>query len=132
MKQIIAVGAGGFLGAVLRYILGGWLQNLIAVPWLQAGTLGVNAVGCFLLGMLGGWAEHANLFNDSQRLFLLVGLLGGFTTFSTFSFETLGLLRQGQMGVSLANIVMQLTFGLLAVWAGFAISALKFGAPVNG
>ena len=130
MTQLIAVGAGGFVGAVLRHLMGGWLQKTIATPWLPVGTLGVNVLGCFALGILGGWAEYADFLNTSQRLFLLVGLLGGFTTFSTFSFETLALMRSGQISAGLANMGIQLAFGMLAVWGGFALSAFKL-APAS-
>ena len=93
MRQIIIVGLGGFAGSILRYLVSGWVQRLADSALFPYGTLSVNVLGCLAIGLLGGWADNAELFSPSTRLFLLIGVLGGFTTFSTFGYETMALLR---------------------------------------
>jgi fluoride exporter len=124
MLKIILVGIGGFCGSVFRYLLSGWVQK---IPWLETfpwGTLTVNVVGCFLIGLFGGLAENRQLFSTEMRLLLFVGLFGGFTTFSTFGFETFSFMQDGQWLGSLVNIGLQVIFGLIAVWAGYISSRL--------
>ena len=85
------------------------------------GTMAVNIVGCLAIGCLNGLAETRQMFAPEARLFLLVGLLGGFTTFSTFGYETLALLRDAEIGAALANVIVQVTIGLLCVWLGYGL-----------
>ena len=116
--QIFWIGAGGFLGAVSRFLATGTVQRLLgrsAFPW---GTFAVNISGCLLIGFLGGIGEGKNLFSDHARSFLFIGFLGGFTTFSTLGYETFGLFRDGQSLAALANMGLQLTLGLGAVACG--------------
>jgi CrcB protein len=87
---------------------------------LPFGTLAVNVIGCLLIGLLGGLAETREIMHPNARMFVMVGILGGFTTFSTFGYETFALGRDGQSLMALANIGMQIVFGLVAVWAGYA------------
>ena len=89
--QMILVGLGGFFGSGLRFALGGWVQRLFPYSQMPLGTMTVNVVGCLLIGFLGGLAEQRQLMDTGLRLFLLVGVLGGFTTFSTFAYESLAL-----------------------------------------
>jgi CrcB protein len=91
------------------------------VPW---GTLVVNVAGCFAIGLLGGLADTRGVLTASARLFLLIGVLGGFTTFSTFGYETLGLLREQALARAFLNVGLQLALGLGAAWAGLALSRL--------
>lgn len=124
MLKIFLVGMGGFFGSVFRYVLSGFFQR---IPWLETfpwGTLIVNVLGCFLIGLFGGLAEDRQLFSVELRLMLFVGLLGGFTTFSTFGFETFSFIQDGQWLSSLVNICLQIGLGLLAVWAGYISSQL--------
>ncbi len=86
------------------------------------GTLAVNLVGCLLIGFLAGLAEFRGLFSPEIRMFLLIGVLGGFTTFSTFGYETYQLLRDGQMHFAITNICMSVVLGILGVGAGFALA----------
>lgn len=120
--QTAVVGAGGFVGAVMRYGLAGWVHGggrTHAFPW---GTLAVNVTGCLLIGVLGGVTESRSLFSPEMRVFLFIGLLGGFTTFSTFGFETLMLLRDADFMRAGANIIGHLIVGLGAVWLGLALA----------
>src|SRR3982751_1953988 len=101
MRQLLAVGFGGFVGSVLRFKLGGFILQQ-SVNWrFPLSTFAVNVTGCFVIGVLGALAEHRDVFTPDVRLFLFTGLLGGYTTFSAFGFEGFYLLRRGelQMGV---------------------------------
>ena len=124
MLLIALIGTGGFLGAIMRYLVEGRIQDLLRNPSFPYGTLGVNIIGCLLIGLLAGLAESRQLFGAEARGFLLVGLLGGFTTFSTFSYETLALARDGQAIAALANVSLQVVLGFAAVWAGYGASRL--------
>ena len=84
------------------------------------GTLVVNVSGCFLIGLLGGLVESRQMFGPDLRVFLLIGVLGGFTTFSSFAYETLALARDAEFARALLNIAAQLLLGLGAAWFGFA------------
>jgi len=118
------VGAGGFVGSVLRFWVSGAVYALSAAPRLPWGTLAVNVAGCFAIGLLGGLADSRGLLTASARLFLLIGLLGGFTTFSTFGYETLALLREQALARAFLNVGLQLTLGVTAAWVGLAASRL--------
>jgi len=122
MENIILVGAGGFFGSVFRYVLGGWVYSLIRTPLFPYGTLAVNLLGSFLIGFLGGLSESRQVFSPESRLFLFIGVLGGFTTFSSFGFETFALARDGEMLAAAGNILAQVVFGLGAVWLGNVLS----------
>jgi CrcB protein len=119
MKIILAIGTGSFLGGVLRYLFSQSIQSrfLYAFPF---GTLTVNIVGCFLIGIVFGISERGNMSHE-WRLFLAVGLLGGFTTFSAFSNETVGLLRDGQFFYASAYILASVALTLVATFLGFSL-----------
>ncbi|GAA4303142.1 fluoride efflux transporter CrcB [Nibribacter koreensis] len=119
MKMILAIGLGSFVGGISRYLLSLAIQSKagLAFPF---GTLGVNLIGCFLIGLVFGLAEKGNLSNE-WRLFLATGVLGGFTTFSAFSYETVALLRDGQLGYAATYIAASVFIGLLATFAGLSI-----------
>ncbi len=125
MRNIIFVGLGGFAGSVLRYLVSGWVQKLSGTPFFPYGTLGVNVLGCLLIGLLGGWADNTELFSPPVRLFLLLGLLGGFTTYSTFSYESMALLRDRQTLAAAAYVGLHLILGFGAVALGYGLSNLK-------
>jgi CrcB protein len=117
LERTLVVGTGGFLGASARYLLGGvvyrWLPATF--PWA---TFVINVTGCFGIGFLAVLAEERMLLGPGARLFLMVGVLGGYTTFSTFGYETIALLRDGSLGAASLNVLGQVALGLLAVWAG--------------
>jgi CrcB protein len=122
MKIILAIGAGSFLGGISRYLLSLVIQNrvLSAFPY---GTLTVNIVGCLLIGIVFGLAERGNM-SQEWRLFLATGILGGFTTFSAFSNETVGMLRDGQFLYAFTYVGASVFLGLLATFIGIMIIKL--------
>ena len=122
MERFLLVGLGGFLGSGLRFLISGWVQRLAPTSVFPWGTLAVNVLGCFVLGGVYGLAESRGVFGPAARLFLFIGLLGGFTTFSTFAWETLALGRDAEIGQFLANIGLQVTTGLAAVWLGHSLT----------
>ena len=120
---VLAVAAGGAIGAVLRYLLSGWVQGVggARFPW---GTLAVNVVGSFALGLLmAGLLGHA-VTGGTTRTFWTIGVLGAFTTFSTFSYETLALLAVGDWAAGIANVAANLGLGLAAALVGLRLGAL--------
>lgn len=122
MFKVFLVGLGGFIGSVLRYLVAGLAQRAPMVSRLPNGTLTVNLLGCLLIGYLTGLAEARQLFSPEVRALVLIGFLGGFTTFSTFGFETFSLLRDGQMLTAGLNMGLHLVLGVGFVWVGFALS----------
>lgn len=122
MKIIIAVGIGSCIGGILRYLLTQLIQNkfLSTFPY---GTLSVNIIGCFLIGLVFGFSERSYISME-WRLFLVTGLLGGFTTFSSFSNETIALIRDGQNWLALSYIASSVIIGLTATFAGISIIKL--------
>lgn len=124
MLLVLLVGVGGFIGAVMRYLVTNWVQDSLHTLSLPYGTLTVNIVGCLLIGLLAGLSESRNLLGPETRALILIGVLGGFTTFSTFSYETVQLLRDGQSLAAFSNIGLQVCLGLVAVWVGYSVSQL--------
>ncbi len=123
MSKIIWIAGGGALGAVLRYLVAGWAQNLTRGTF-PLGTLTVNLCGCFVLGMLAALTTGSLLLRPELRLALLIGLLGGFTTFSTFAFETFQLLASGSWFAAASNLLLSNLLGLGGVWAGWRLGSL--------
>jgi CrcB protein len=121
LYRLLLVGAGGFLGSVLRYIVSGYVQQSSGSVQFPYGTLAVNVIGCFVIGALSALAENRGVFTTEARLFVFVGILGGFTTFSTFSNETMNFLREGDNLRAVVNVAAQLILGLGAVWLGRSI-----------
>ncbi len=124
MYRLILIGAGGFIGSVLRYLISGYVQELSKSVDFPYGTLTVNLIGCLLIGFLTQLAEMYGAFNVETRAFLIIGLLGGFTTFSTFSNETVNLLRLGEISLAFVNIAVHILAALFLVWAGRALAYL--------
>ena len=119
MLKLLLVGAGSFLGGIARYALTGLVQRWAGAgfPW---GTLAVNVTGCFAIGAVLHLVEDRATLGPDARVFLVVGILGGFTTFSAFGWETFELLRANQPGLALINAAGSVTAGLAAVWLGRA------------
>jgi CrcB protein len=124
MDKVLLVGLGGFLGSVLRYLVSGWVQDWTGRDSFPVGTLAVNVVGCLVIGLLSQLAEARGAFSAEYRALVFVGILGGFTTFSSFGNETLNLWRDGQGSLALVNVAAQLVLGLGAVWLGRVLGHL--------
>ena len=117
--QILLVGVGGAIGALARYLLGGAVHRLIP-GFFPYGTFVVNVIGCLAFGLVVGLAESRFVIGPGARAFVLIGVLGGFTTFSSFIFESFELLRGGQILPAAANVAGQVIIGFVALWAGYA------------
>jgi CrcB protein len=118
------VGLGGFAGSVLRYVAGGYVQEASGSVGFPYGTLAVNLTGCFAIGFLSYLAEARGVFSAEARSFVFIGVLGGFTTFSTFGNETMNLLRDRQNVFALSNVAAHIIIGLLFVWLGRSLGYL--------
>ena len=115
------IGSGGFIGSVARYLLSITIRNRIPSEF-PLGTFSVNIVGCFAIGWITAYAEKQAILPEQTLLFVSVGLLGGFTTFSSFGLETMNLIRNEQIGIAALYAGLSLMIGILAVWAGRMIS----------
>ena len=120
--SIIYVALGGALGSASRYLLGIWTQSISKSIDFPYGTLTVNLIGCFVIGFLSQLAESRGAFTSESRAFVFIGILGGFTTFSSFGNDTINLLRDGETFNALANIGANVIVGLLLVWLGRMVS----------
>jgi fluoride exporter len=121
--NVLLIALGGSIGAIARYGLAGFVQRF-TTPYFPFGTFAVNIAGCFAFGLLAGVAEHRFALGSEARAFLLIGVLGGFTTFSTFSYETFQLLRDAEIMRAALNMVGQVGVGLFAMWLGFVMMRL--------
>jgi len=119
MKAWLLVAAGGGVGAVLRYQVTLWTLSAAQTARFPWGTLLVNLLGCLAVGLLWAWIERAGAWSEALRQALMIGLLGGFTTFSAFSLETFLMLKRGAVGHALAYVVLSLVLGGFAVWLGY-------------
>lgn len=117
--NIAIIGSGGFVGAVARYGLSGWVHRQMPLTEFPYGTLLVNLLGCFLIGLVFGLVETRQLFGPELRAFLLIGILGAFTTFSTFGYETFALIREAAFLRAFANVGLNVFLGLALVWLGY-------------
>jgi CrcB protein len=117
-RLLLCVGIGGFFGSVLRYTISGYVQQLTQSTGFSYGTIAVNVLGCLIIGILSQLVDSYGLLTAETRALLIVGFLGGFTTFSTFSNETLNLFRDSEDLLALLNIGMHILLGLGAVWIG--------------
>lgn len=127
MKAVLLVGLGGFAGSALRYLSGMWLLRFAPLSGFPLGTFVVNVLGSFLIGFIYALTAKDNLLGPSAKLLLATGFCGGFTTFSTFSYENLNLLQEGQWGAFSAYALSSFVLGLLAVFAGLWLGRLVAG-----
>lgn len=127
MTKSLLVGFGGFLGSIARYLAGGAVHRLAEGSVFPYGTLFVNVTGCLAIGFLAALSEARGVLSPEARVFLLIGVLGGYTTFSSFGYETLQLVRGGEMLAAAANVLVQVVVGLGAVWAGAATARMIWG-----
>lgn len=123
MRDFLLVGVGGFVGSVSRYYLGGLVLHATAASRFPWATLVVNTLGCLVIGVLAGAAEQSHFLTPATRLFLFTGLLGGFTTFSAFGYETYFLGREHAWPAAALNVGAHLLLALPAVWLGHRIAA---------
>jgi CrcB protein len=119
--QTVYVGIFGALGCLARYFLSSWIHALAAGP-VPFGTLAVNVAGSLLIGLLMGGDLHQPLLGGNLRIGLAVGFLGGFTTFSTFSYETVRLIENGNPGAAVFNVLLNVILCLLAAWVGIVLA----------
>lgn len=123
MFELLSVGAGGFLGASLRYLISAGMNRLTDTH-LPMGTLFVNVLGGLLMGFIMEWSLHDTSLSPRLRLFLTTGLLGGLTTFSTFSYETISLASKGIWILAFANAGLNLILSLIGVLLGQQLARL--------
>ncbi len=122
INTVIYVALGGALGSVIRYLLSTWTQTVSRSIDFPYGTLTVNLIGCFVIGFLSYLAEARGAFTVESRALVFIGILGGFTTFSSFGNETINLLRDGESLNALANVGANVIFGLILVWLGRTVA----------
>ena len=127
MTKLLLAGAGGFIGSALRYLVAMGVDNWYGRGDFPFGTLAVNVIGCLIIGLLTFLAESRAAFSAELRVFLVIGILGGFTTFSSFGNDTVNLWRAGREGRALINIGAQLVLGLGAVWLGRMLARQVWG-----
>jgi CrcB protein len=122
-QKLALIAVAGAVGSLSRYGLSGLVQAIVGedFPW---GTLVVNALGCFLFGLVWALAEERLVITGEVRFVLLIGFLGAFTTFSTFAFETSQFLQDSEWALAAVNIIGQNTLGVICVLLGFAASRL--------
>jgi CrcB protein len=125
LLSALLVGSGGFVGAILRYGMSGLVQSgapLSTFPW---GTLAVNLLGCLLIGLIAGLVDSRQLLTPEVRIFVLIGVLGGFTTYSTFAYEAFALLRDSEYFRAFAYVGIHVFAGLGLVWMGYALTGSR-------
>lgn len=120
MKLLLLIGGGSFIGGISRYLLSLYIQGKMQSSF-PYGTLGVNIAGCLLIGIIFGFGERYNIAPE-WRLFFVTGILGGFTTFSAFSNETINLLRDGQFWSASVYVISSVILGLLATFTGIIVT----------
>jgi CrcB protein len=123
MLTVVLIGVFGALGCVSRYLLSGWTYNKLGwgFPW---GTLSVNVVGAFIIGLIMELGLRGALIPATLRIALVTGFLGGLTTFSTFSYETFKLIETGRFLVAFGNILVSVVTCLFCTWLGIALAKI--------
>ncbi len=122
MYNLFLIGVGGFIGTILRYILSGLIQGVMKDASFPYGTLFVNLIGCFAVGFLSYLSENYGLLPGAQRPFVFIGILGGFTTFSTFMNESMHLAMDKEALMTFLNILLHIVLGMMALWLGRLIA----------
>ena len=126
IHPLILVAMGGAIGSMARYGISSLVVkqvNPVNFPW---GTFSVNILGCMLAGVFLLVAESMQSISQEARLFVVTGLLGGFTTFSAFGIETLGLLRRGEMLIAISYASLSIIVGVLAMWLSYSLLKVMF------
>lgn len=125
IRNLLFIALGGALGSVLRYLTSVWTIKLIGQNWFLSGTTAANIIGCFLIGITASVLHEKGLMDNTIKLFLIVGFLGGFTTFSSFGLEGFELATLS-FQKALFYFGGQVLIGLTAVWAGISVSRWFF------
>ena len=123
LRIALIIGTGGFVGTLARYFSMQWVQRTFSNPF-PLGTMVVNILGCFLIGVFLGLSERGNILTNEMRLFLTVGFCGGFTTFSTFTADSLLLMRDGQFFYLLTYTAISVVVGILFTFLGSSLIKL--------
>jgi len=123
LRTVLLIGLGGFIGSVARFLIARFIQ-IHTGSGFPLGTLGVNLVGCFLIGILYGLTENGRLLSDEVRLFLTVGICGGFTTFSSFAVENLIMAKEGNLLFVLIYAAASLIGCLVSVFLGNLVTKI--------
>jgi CrcB protein len=126
MMRLLMIGTGGFLGSIARYLVSGLVQSAMRSETFPYGTLAVNVIGCFVIGAVSYLSESHGAFTADVRAFIVVGILGGFTTFSAFGNETINLLRDSEPWLASINVVASVAVCLTSVWAGRAAAFMMW------
>jgi CrcB protein len=127
MVNVLWVGIGGCIGSILRYLMGGLVHEWTRREDFPVGTLAVNLLGCLVIGLLSQLAEERSAFSPETRAFIFIGILGGFTTFSSFGNETMNLWRDKEVFFAFLNIAAHIVLGLGMVWLGRVLGHLIWG-----
>lgn len=125
LLNALLVGSGGFAGALFRYALTGALHRHLPLAAFPYGTLCVNLLGCALIGAFAGLADSRQLFAPELRVFTFIGLLGGFTTFSTLGYETFAMARDGEHVRAALNVGLHVVLGLVLVWLSYGVASSR-------
>jgi len=126
MKHLFLIGLGGFIGSIARYKLGEWMMPFSSFTKLPFHTFFINSLGCFFIGFLNAFLEKHNIINGEIRPLLIIGLLGGFTTFSTFGSESFDLFKKSEFFIAILYICLTVIIGVLSVWIGNKCGGFNF------
>jgi CrcB protein len=126
MLKWFLIAVGGACGSLLRYAFQGWVQRLAGSSF-PVGTLAVNVTACFVIGLLSGFFAGPQLIREEYRIGLTVGVLGGYSTFSTFGLESFNLANDSEYGLAMLNMLVSCAAGFAAVWVGYRMAERWFG-----
>lgn len=126
MQKLLLIAVGGGVGAALRHLVGGLVLRLVGGSF-PLSTLVVNVSGCLLFGWLAAMFAGPHALREELRGVLLIGLLGGYTTYSTFAWQTVMLAEEGAWAKALANLLLTTALGFAAIWAGYRLGTRWFG-----
>ncbi len=127
MQKLLLISLGGGVGAVLRHVVGGLVLRLVGGSF-PVSTLVVNVSGCLLFGWLAAMFASPKALSEELEGVLLIGLLGGYTTYSTYAWQTVMLAEEGAWGKALANLLITTTLGFAAIWTGYRLGTRWFGS----
>ncbi len=122
----LAVGIGGFIGALLRFYISGAVIRYVGDDLAFLGTLTVNLIGCLVIGILAVVVLRTTHLNPHSQRVLITGLLGSLTTFSTFALDSVNLLQAGRVGAEIANVLLNVLAGIALAWLGFIMAGTVF------